>query len=327
MAAQLIRTPQTDQVQMGAPGEEIRWTESFVFVDSTTQNVWQVINNNIVPKQGSRRDQTLAGTPLVGDFHKTWVARSVDVTPSPSTKWAWNVRVTWSTRRNQQSGRPWFNLTRTTTQRTAAMYRSGSGIFSVGNVPANGTAPFPPTGWITGANVNKVDLYGVPLSVKISQQQIQVDFLWDRTKNNANAMPGLGGTPASSPDPPSEWTSVFVNTRNNAAFLGWPIGYVTYLGWTASESPDEMLVVSHRFLADDWQFLEQRPGPNLGGKPLLDAGLTYGSSPSLPTQSSKLVSWYQPYEELTNFNNLLDFDLGGGNLLTAITTPLPTYPP
>lgn len=327
MAAQLIRTPQTDQVQMGAPGEEIRWTESFVFVDSTTQNVWQVINNNIVPKQGSRRDQTLAGTSLVGDFHKTWVARSVDVTPSPSTKWAWNVRVTWSTRRNQQSGRPWFNLTRTTTQRTAAMYRSGSGIFSVGNVPANGTAPFPPTGWITGANVNKVDLYGVPLSVKISQQQIQVDFLWDRTKNNANAMPGLGGTPASSPDPPSEWTSVFVNTRNNAAFLGWPIGYVTYLGWTASESPDEMLVVSHRFLADDWQFLEQRPGPNLGGKPLLDAGLTYGSSPSLPTQSSKLVSWYQPYEELTNFNNLLDFDLGGGNLLTAITTPLPTYPP
>lgn len=316
MPAQLIRTPQTDQVQMGAPGEEIRWTESFVYVNSTTSNVWQVINDNLVPKQGSRRDTTIAGTPLVGDFHKTWVARSVDVTPSPNTKFAWNVRVTWSTRRNHQSGRPWFNITRTTTQRTAAMYRSGSAIFS--SVPANGTVTFPPSSFIAG---NKVDTNGIPLQVKISQQQIQLDFLWDRTKNRStNVMAGA----VDSPDPPSEWTSVYVNTRNSASFLGWPAGYVTYLGWTSNQSPDEMMVVSHRFLADDWQHLEQRPGPNMGGKPLLDVGPTWAG---LPTQSTKHVAWYQPFETLETFSNLLNFDLGGGNLLTAVNTHLPTYPP
>jgi hypothetical protein len=181
---------------------------------------------------------------------------------------------------------------------------------------------FPPAGWIAG---NKVDTNGIPLSVKISQQQIQVDFLWDRTRNNAQDV--VAGA-ASSPDPPSEWTSVYVNTRNNAAFLGWPTGYVTYLGWTANESPDEWMVVSHRFLADDWQFLEQRPGPNMGGKPLVDVGPTWGASPSLPTQSTKLVAWYQPYDSLTNFSNLLNFNLNGsGNLWTAINTPYPAWPP
>lgn len=317
--AQLIRTPQTDQVQMGSPGEEIRWTESFVYADPTAKTVWQVINDPAVPKQGSRRDTTLAGNPLAGDFHKTWVARSVDVTPAPGTNLAWNVRVTWSTRRNQQSGRPWFNITRTTTQRTAAMYRSGAAIFT--GLPANGSVAYPPNAWIGGT---KVDTHAMPLQVKISQQQIQVDFLWDRTKNRSvNVMAGA----VDSPDPPSEWTSVYVNTRNSASFLGWPAGYVTYLGWTANESPDEMLVVSHRFLADDWQFLEQRPAPNMGGKPLLDVGPSWGTSPTLPTQSVKLVAWYQPFDSLTNFSNLLNFDLGGGNIWTAITTPLPAYPP
>lgn len=314
--AQLIRTPQTDQVQMGAPGEEIRWTESFVYTNPTAKTVWQVVNDALVPKQGDRRP---IGA-LVGDFHKSWVCRSVDVTPSQNSPLAWNVRVTWSTRRSQQADRPWFNLTRTTTQRTAAMYRSGAAIFT--GVPADGSVAFPPAGWIAG---NKVDTNGIPLSVKISQQQIQVDFLWDRTRNNAQDV--VAGA-ASSPDPPSEWTSVYVNTRNNAAFLGWPTGYVTYLGWTANESPDEWMVVSHRFLADDWQFLEQRPGPNMGGKPLVDVGPTWGASPSLPTQSTKLVAWYQPYDSLTNFSNLLNFNLNGsGNIWNAINTPYPAWPP
>lgn len=315
--AQLIRKPDTDTIQLGAPGEEIRWTEAFIFTDTTAKTVFEVLSHSIVPKQGQRRD---LGTLPALPFYKSWVCRSIDVSPVPSTKMAWNVRVTWSTRRTYVgiTDKPWFNITRSTTQRTAAMYRSGSAIFS--GVPANGTVSFPPSSWIGG---NKVDTHGIPLQVKISQQQIQVDFLWDRTKNVSTDV--VAGA-AASPDPPSEWTSVYVNTRNNASFLGWPAGYVTYLGWTANESPDEWLVVSHRFLADDWQFLEQRPGPNVGGKPLLDVGPTWGASPALPTQSVKLVAWYQPYETTENFNNLLNFDLGSGNLLTAITTPKPAFP-
>jgi hypothetical protein len=158
---------------------------------------------------------------------------------------------------------------------------------------------------------------GQPLSVKVSQQSIQVDILWDRTRDRStDAVSGA----ADSPDPPSEWSSIYVNTRNNATFLGWPTGYVTYLGWTANESPDETLVISHRFLADDWQHLEQRVAPNIGGKPLLAAGPTLVT---IPTQSAANVYWYQPFVELTNFNNLLSWR---ANLLNAINVPQPSYP-
>lgn len=323
--AQLIRKPETDSVQLAAPGEEIRWTEAFVYTNPTPKTVWQVVNDALVPKQGERRP---LGTMAATNFNNSWVCRSVDVTPVPNSPLAWNVRVTWSSRRSQQANRAWFNITRSTQSRTAAMYRSGSGIFDVGNVPANGSAPYPPIQWIDGANVSKVDAYGVPLSVKISQQLIQVDFLWDRTRNVASDVVA-GANQANDPDPPSEWTSVYVNTRNNAVFLGWPTGYVTYLGWNANQSPagSEWLVVSHRFLADDWQHLEQRPCPNQGGLKLIDVGQNWGTSPVIPTQATKLVAWYQPYLTLTNFDSLLNFDLGSGNVLTAIKTPQPAWPP
>ena len=320
MAAQLIRKPETDSVQMGAPGEEIRWTESFTYINTTPKNVWEVIEDALVPKQGERKT---VGIYPNSTFTTSFVCQSVDVTPSTNSPNAWNVRVTWMSRRSKYYGqgteRVWFKITRSTQQRTAAMYRddaAGSSIFA--GVPADGTVAYPPTSWIAGT---KVDTNAQPLQVKISQQLIQVDFLWDRTRNDSqDAIAGA----ALSPDPPSEWTSVYVNTRNNAAFLGWPTGYVTYLGWNANHNPDNWLVVSHRFLADDWQFLEQRPGPNVQQKPLLDTGPTWGAGANtVPTMSVKNVAWYQPFKPLENFQNLLNFDLHSGNLWQAITNPKP----
>ena len=305
------RLPDTDSVQLSAPGDETSWTESllYTYTDATIKTVWDVLADSIVPQQGQRYVPNPATT--TDDPRRNFICRSIDASPVPQTPRAWHLRVKWSCRYPQNAERPYFNLTRSTAQRTVPMYRSGSAIFT--GVPANGTMPFPPTAWIGGTSV---DMNGQPLAVKVSQQSIQVDILWDRTRDRStDAMSGA----ADSPDPPSEWSSVYVNTRNNATFLGWPTGYVTYLGWTANESPDETLVISHRFLADDWQHLEQRVAPNIGGKPLLASGPTLVT---LPTQSCANVYWYQPFVSLTSFNNLFSWRT---NLLNAINVPKPAY--
>lgn len=313
MATRIVRTPDSDSLQFGAPGEMSTFVETFLYTydDEAFKTVLNVASDPLVPQQGERYRLIAPGAPNTAVL-KDWIARSVDISPVPQSPRAWIIRVSWGTRFYAESTRPYFNITRSTSQRTAAMYRSGDSIFS--GLATNGNAPFPPSGWIGGTSV---DVNFQPLPVKISQQSIQVDFLWDRTRNRASdTMSGA----AASPDPPSEWTSVYVNTRNDAPFLGWPIGYVTYLGWTANESPDETLVVSHRFLADDWQFLEQRPAPNTGGKPLLENGPTLVT---IPTQSAGYVYWYQPYPSLKSFSNLFSWKTA---LWANIISPLPAYP-
>jgi hypothetical protein len=313
MPSQIRRLPDTDSIQLAAPGEESNWTESllYTYTEETIKTVWQVLADAIVPQQGQRYVPAAGATGPTVATMKNFICRSIDASPVPQSPRAWMLRVKYSSRYPMNATRPYFNLTRSTSQRTVPMYRSSDAIFT--GVPDNGTMPFPPTAFIGGTSV---DMNGQALAVKVSQQSIQVDFLWDRTRDRASdAMSGA----ASSPDPPSEWSSVYVNTRNNATFLGWPTGYVTYLGWTANESPDETLVISHRFLADDWQHLEQRVAPNVGGKPLLMTGPTLVN---IPTQSAAKVYWYQPFVALEDFDNLFSWR---PNLLNAIKTPLPAY--
>lgn len=305
----IIETPQNDAMQMGAPGEESTWTRSLKVVavgaGAYDVRVWDILNAAGVPKHGDRRCQ--AGT--YSAVEKEWVCRGVDAQPDPMTKDAWNVRCRYTSRSPwPQVGRNWFKITRSTGFRTAAWYRDGN-IWT--SVPADGTVAFPPTSWIAG---DKVDMNLQPAQLKVAQQSIQVDILWDRTRDRStDAMAGA----VDSPDPPSEWTSVYCNTRNNASFLGWPAGYVTYLGWTANQSPDEWLVVSHRFLADDWQHLEQRPVPNVGNLPLSSTASFNG----INVQQHDKIFWYQPYRSTATFSNLINF--GSYSPWSDITTPKP----
>jgi len=319
MAKRFVLLPESDSVRLASSGDESTWTRVYVYMDDAVppKTVWEVLADASVPKQG---DRIVLTPPPVGNPSANppswYVVRSVNATPIPQSAEGrgWKITVEYSTRRPINEERPWFNLTRSTSFRTAAWFRDGD-IFN--GVPDDGTMPYPPTAWI---GATKIDTNGQPLQARIAQQNIQVDILWDRTSDNPS---NWGGGYASSPDPPSEWTSEFCNHRNNDVFLGWPAGYVTYLGWTANESPDEWLVVSHKFLADDWQFLEQRPAPNVAGKPLLLAGPNWGASPVIPTQSTAYVAWFQPFPPLADFTDLFTWR---PNLWDAITTPFPAKP-
>lgn len=324
MASRLIYRPESDSIQLAEAGEETRFVQvaTYVYDDATLKTVWDVLADNVVPKQGQR--YVPPGTPANTDPRRRFICRSVDVSPIPQSPRAWQVRITWSHRQPDVISNPYYRITRSTSFRSFAAYRgdtAGSSIWT--GVPADGTVPYPPTSWIAGA---KLDVNMNPLTWKIAQQSIQVDITWDRTFNKStDAVSGatLG------PDPPDEWTSIYCNTRNNAEFLGWPTGYVTYLGWTASPSPNETMIVSHKFLADDYYHLEQRPFPGESGtgQPMLDVGATWVT---FPTQSAKYVAWYQPYATLADYSNLFKWrNWGAGatqNLWHVMNNPLPVHP-
>jgi hypothetical protein len=284
------------------PGEDSAWTKTFVleYSGDPIRTVDEVLADPAVPQIGTR----MVDKP-------TWVVRDVSASPIPQSPRAWTIKVKYSTRADTDARR-WFRITRSTSYRTAAGYRSGDAIFS--GVPADGTVHYPPTVDIGGV---KVDMNGAPLQWRIAQQTISVEHLWDRTHDTAPA--AVGGAAASC-DPPSEWTSVYSSCRNSTPFLGWPAGYVTYMGWTANQSPDEWLVVSHKFLADDWQHLEQRPVNDPSGKLILDTGPTIVG---IPTRAAAKVYWYQPYEAMKDFSNLFKWRT---NLWQQMTAPLPVWP-
>ena len=140
----LIPTPSCDSIQLAAPGDETRWTQTFLWMSDATNplpSAWDCIADAKVPQQGQRytKDFTIAAQPAVtsADARYNYVCRSVDVAPVPQSPSSYTVRVVWSTRVPQSAARPWFKLTRSTSFRTAAAYRSGSTLFS--GVPANGT--------------------------------------------------------------------------------------------------------------------------------------------------------------------------------------------
>lgn len=300
--SRLRELPTSSTMEVPLPGNESTWTKVFIleYSGDPIRTVDEILADTVVPQIGTR----MSGKPQ-------WVVRDVSASPVPQSPRAWTIKVKYSTRADTEARR-WFRITRSTSYRTAAGYRSGN-IWT--GVPANGTVTYPATADMGGT---KVDANGVPLQWKIAQQTITVEHLWDRTKDTAaTAVTGA----ASSCDPPSEWTSIYAASRNSAAFLGWPAGYVAYMGWTANQSPDEWLVVSHRFLADDWQHLEQRPVNDPSGKPILSTGPTIAGYPS---KSCGVVVWYQPYENLQNFANLFNWRSG---LWTQITAPVPGWPP
>jgi hypothetical protein len=308
----MIEMPSSSSAEMAMPGEEVTWTQAFrFFTTDINPTVWDVLGDALVPKQGQRYAGVLA------DYRSNFVCRSVSATPVPQApqSQAWDIRVKWTCRAPQDPTRPYFKISRSTTTRTAQFWRTGS-MWT--NAIADGTEPMPPVQDLGGV---KTDTNGQPITMPVFQQQIQVDVLWDRTKDNSSA---LGY--AASPDPPMNWYDDFGYSRNSAAFLGWPIGYVIYQGWSFNPGPDEMGILSHRFLADNFQFCEQRPLPNTSGKPLLDTGLTWGGTagtPAIPVQAQKYVFWYQPYRTLTNFSTLFTIR---PNLWEAMTAPKPVWP-
>lgn len=315
MAVRFVETPNSARISMAMPGEERTWTQTFTYVGDGTA---AISAHDVLADVGS-------GVPEVGSRHQTrpiWVCRNVDVAPIPQSKYAFTVTVKWSTRHviddpsaADSNTRQWFKITRSTSVRTAGIYRSGSAIWSATNLNANGTVTWPPTADIAGT---KVDANGQPKQQRIAQQTIDVSFLWDRTYDVGYTM--SGNSADTYPDPDQQYWDEWIGTRNDALFLGWGVGLVTYLGSTMNQAPDEWIVITHKFLADEWQHLEQRAVPNAAGQVILLPGATWIGN---QVRQAETVAWYQPFNAVADFSELFSWRPG---LLESIETPKPGWP-
>lgn len=246
---------------------------------------------NAPAKPQTRLPAGIYGSPVNG-FLSRFICTNVSVEPSRERPYSYTVRATYSTYTYPYNDTPWgleyVKQTWTGGYRTVNQYRVAEGFF-----PANGDVV-----WPTGvANIasDKLDVNGNPRPYKVRQIAVQVELMMDRT-------PAVGTSPQFTAQDPA-WGTLFayVNKRNSATFIGWPVGTVACTGLTgALDSNWWRIQVS--FLIDDWFHLEQVPIPNQTGLPRLRPGVTIAGE---QINQVEKVGWYQPYSATkVDFNNM-----------------------
>ena len=168
--------------------------------------------------------------------------------------------------------------------------------------PTDYSAPWPPNAVVTGTSI---DIMGKPETRKVWHESLDIEVHVDRAYEklaNGNA----DWYPAS-------WVS-YVNSRNNASFLGYSAGRVAFMGFEEALTTDPWATYVLHFETDEIGHLQQRVLPNAKGTVLLTTSSTWASKTILQADAAY---WYQPFYigGLMDFNGLWDF--------SEITTPTP----
>ena len=168
--------------------------------------------------------------------------------------------------------------------------------------PTNYDADWPPTAVVSGTSL---DIMGKPETRKVWHESLDIEVHVNRayelfTNGDADWYP-------------SSWLS-YVNTRNNASFLGYSAGRVAFMGFEEALTTDPWATYVLHFETDEIGHLQQRVLPNAKGTILLTGSDTWASKTILQADAAY---WYQPFYigGLTDFNGLWDF--------TEITNPTP----
>jgi len=133
------------------------------------------------------------------------------------------------------------------------------------------------------SSTNYADIEGKPRFRDITQVKIELQLRW----NTSLVVAGSNGYPnmANAPD--------YVDKRNEAAWLGFPIGSVKLDGVSVIIDKDEYVRLTYSLLFDPWFHMEQRPDLLEDQQPELNA-----------TGNADPVNWYQPYPDTFDFTQL-----------------------
>ena len=133
------------------------------------------------------------------------------------------------------------------------------------------------------SSTNYADIEGKPRFRDITQVKIELQLRW----NTSLVVAGSNGYPnmANAPD--------FVDKRNAAVWLGFPIGSVKVDGVSVISDKDEYVRLTYSLLFDPWFHMEQRPDLLEDQQPKLNA-----------TGNADPVNWYQPYPDTFDFTQL-----------------------
>tara|TARA_R100000655_G_scaffold35468_3_gene69004 strand:- start:1452 stop:2438 length:987 start_codon:yes stop_codon:yes gene_type:complete len=130
-----------------------------------------------------------------------------------------------------------------------------------------------------------------PLKRPIRQVEIEISEPWNK---KISISPTAGAVNVGAWPDVATYETNYVNTRNNVAFLGCPIGTLLYLGASASPSGQHSYVLSHRFVFDEDQHFNQVVLHNQWGLSNIAVVANAGGS-GISVQVNNKVFWVNDY--------------------------------
>lgn len=127
------------------------------------------------------------------------------------------------------------------------------------------------------------DIEGKPRHRDITQVKIELQLIW----NTSLVVAGSNGYPNMAQ------AANFVGYRNDADWLGFPLGSVLVDGISVVPDRDEYVRLTYSLLFDPWFHMEQRPDLLEDQQPELNA-----------TGNADPVKWFQPYADTFDFTEL-----------------------
>jgi len=294
----------SETIDAKGKGEISTWTQVFRLETNAIHTPAELIELN---NTGSGGTIPRLRTRPYSD--KRWIVRQIDFSPVDVEVWQCTVTLVtrlYTDNLQQDSdvstgngNRIWWTMSRRAVAVTTDWYYDGT-------IPVDFAADWPPTG-VVGGEV--IDLAGVAFKQPMWRHEVFLTTFFERAYRYS-----VGGANYWSARAYYDLDNA-INKRNEAAFLGYPVGQIALVGFDEQPSEDPWQSVTLRFVATEYGHLEQRPrtGPEgkvlLGGSPITIAGAT--------VKTTSAAYWFQPYPELYDFNDLSDF--------TEITNPSPAW--
>lgn len=295
----VIETPESRSMTLATPGDEhqfeVVYLVTWVPANDADPFPGEAALRGQLPYTRSRLPSAIYGSST---FLKAFVCRSVEIQPQRERTYSWRAACRYGTYYNEGDW-AWGQCTRSSSVRQVSMYRMNP------TFPTNGTVTWP-TG-VVDIGGTKVDLSGNPRPYDVPQQQITIEYLWDRTFPS--------GAPKGEPTT-TTWAS-YIGKRNNGALLGCPQGTLLYQGFQVAPQ-QEWYRIQHNFIYDEWYHLEQVPAPVPTGAPLCTQ--TVATVMGLDVLQADKVGWFQRYAEASIYS-VLDTQV-----LAEFTTPVPAFP-
>jgi len=293
----LTEIPESRSQTWSVPGDEHQFELVYLVTWTPSSGV------DTFPGDGYVRDQlpttrTRLNSSIRGSDYllRRMVLRNIELAPVRERTYTWRATLRYGTYANAGDWE-WGQVTRNSQSRQTNMWRRGASF------PANGDVTWP--AGVVDIGGTKVDLNGNPKPFDIGQQQITVEYLWDRTYV-------VAGSPQAEP-PAATWAS-YISTRNNADYLGCPNGTLLYQGFQVAPL-HEWYRIQHSFLYDPWYHLEQVAAPVPTGAPLCTKSAV--TVMGLDVLQADKIGWFQRYDR-TSWTSLLP-----STALSDINSPIP----
>jgi len=293
----------SETIDAKGKGEISTWTQVFRLETNAIHTPAELIELN---NTGSGGNIPRLRTRPYSDTR--WVVRQVDFAPVDVEVWQCTVTLVTRLYTDQlqqdddvttgNGNRIWWTMSRRAIATTTDWYYEPAAI------PADFAADWPPTAVVGGT---AIDLAGVAFKQPMWRHEVFLTTFFERAYRvslngdywSARAYYNLDNA---------------INKRNEAEFLGYPVGQIALVGFDEQPSEDPWQSVTLRFVATEYGHLEQRPRTNADGKVLLGNTITIAGA---TVKQSSAAWWFQPYPDLYDFNDLSDF--------TEITNPSPAW--